>query len=212
MSTARRNDSRSLTIFTLALLLGGCGGKDSETDTADQTAAAEAEAEPEASAPPDEPTEEEENPVEAPLAAEDIDRWDKGMEAELNAVRQGQEKLKIARTQEDSVNAMLEVQETAEEGGKAAGLDPERYRFVDTKLSDLASSLSSWTGSDTTSDTTGVEGAVGEEMRRMQEAAIQNASEEVPPEVVEAMKPRADELNQKSRHLSSEQLKIIGFD
>jgi hypothetical protein len=63
-----------------------------------------------------------------PLTAADIERWTKGMDGELQAVREASAKLKTARTSEDTLNAMMGVQEmtTVDAGAKAAGVDSGR--------------------------------------------------------------------------------------
>src|SRR5688500_6624460 len=44
----------------------------------------------------------------APVTVEDIDRWQRGMEAELAAVKRAGEKLKAARNSNDTLSAMME--------------------------------------------------------------------------------------------------------
>src|SRR4051794_25796259 len=77
------------------------------------------------------------NPSSAPLTAADVRRWERGMEGELKAVQEASAKMKSARTGEDSLNAMMGVQEmsTAPAGAKAAGADEERYKFIRSNLS-----------------------------------------------------------------------------
>src|SRR4051794_10547968 len=77
------------------------------------------------------------NPSSAPLTAADVQRWERAMEGELKAVQEASVKMKSARTGEDSLNAMMGVQEmsTAPAGAKAAGVDEERYKFIRSNLS-----------------------------------------------------------------------------
>ncbi len=120
-------------------LLIGCGGGDSAKDDAAADPAADA---PQSDAAPagDAPAA---NASTAPLAVEDIDRWAKGLEGELKAVQDAGVKLKDAKTGDDSLNAIMGVQEmnTVEAGAAAAGLDRDRYHFVRTNLSAAASYL-----------------------------------------------------------------------
>ena len=83
------------------------------------------------------------SPTDAPVSVADIDRWAKGMAGELEAVQAAGAKLKEAKTGDDTISAMMGVQEmnTLEAGASAAGLDPERYRFVKSNLSAAASYL-----------------------------------------------------------------------
>jgi hypothetical protein len=126
----------------------------------------------------------------------------------MEAVRKAGENLKSARTGEDSANAMMEVQEmsTRDAGAKAAGLEPERYQFVRSKLSALAAYL---TPSEI--DTTMLSQAQRDELRQGKEAQIQRMQQEVPPDVVAALKPRAEELRKQSMELVGARFKSAGL-
>jgi hypothetical protein len=77
------------------------------------------------------------NPIAAPLTKDDIGRWEKGMAGEMKTVQDAAAKMKAARTSEDTLNAMMGVQEmnTWAAGAQAAGLDEERYKFIRSNLS-----------------------------------------------------------------------------
>ena len=131
-----------LTSFVLlTLILAACGGKDPDSSTDDESASADSAAE--AATPqsetvsPGQTSEPAANAVTAPLTRDDIARWEKGIEGEMDAVRQASTKLQNARTGEDTIAAMMGVQEmaTLEAGAGAAGLEPERYKFVRSNLS-----------------------------------------------------------------------------
>jgi hypothetical protein len=148
--------------------------------------------------------------VTAPLTADDIGRWEKGMAGELKAVEEAGAKMKTARTSEDSLNAMMGVQEmnTLAAGAQAAGLEQERYKFVRSNLSSVAGYMTPWLGG---IDTTMLSPAQREEMRTNNEAQIRRMQAEVPPDVVEAMRPRAAELRTKSMELVGARLKGAGM-
>src|SRR5687768_12937649 len=100
---------RSRTALLLLAFAAACGGDKPAADAAAEAAEAEA-------APSREPaTGTSAAPAalsNAPLEVADIDRWEKGMAGELEAVTAAAEKMKVARTGEDSMSAMMAVQET----------------------------------------------------------------------------------------------------
>lgn len=132
------------------------------------------------------------------------------MEGELKAVNEAAAKLKSAKTSEDTLTAMMGVQEmaTAEAGAKAAGLDPERYKFVRSSLSAVVGYLTPQLGG---IDTTMLSQAQRDELRQGNEAQIQRMQQEVPADVVAALKPRAEELRKKDLELVGTRLKGAGM-
>ena len=65
------------------------------------------------------------------------------MAGELEAVHAAAAKLKDAKTGDDTLTAMMGVQDmaTSEAGAKAAGVDEERYKLIRSNLSAAASYL-----------------------------------------------------------------------
>jgi hypothetical protein len=191
------------------LLFSACGRKDADPDTSAETAAGQAAA-PAAEAPsssqPEQPAA---NPTSAPLSTADIERWEKGLNGEMQAVREAAAKMKSARSNADTLNAMMAVQEmgTRDAGAKAAGLDPERYGFIRSNLSAVVGYLTPALGG---IDTTMLTQAQRDELRQGNEAQLQQM-QEVPPEVVEAIRPRAVELRKKDMELVAARLKEVGM-
>jgi hypothetical protein len=185
-------------------LLVGCGGGDSAKDDATADPAAE-ETQSEAPAEAAPPA----NPSNTPLAVEDIDRWAKGMEAERKAVEEAGTKLKDAKTGEDTLNAMMGVQEmtTVEPGAAAAGLDRERYLFVRTNLSAAASYLAPEIGG---IDPSTLSAEMRAEWQKGNEAQLAQIADAVPADVVTALKPRATELRTKDLELVAARLRAAG--
>jgi len=191
-------------------LLFACGRKDAQPDVSADTASGEESAAQDTSssaAPAAQPTG---NPTSAPLTPADIERWTKGMDGELQAVREAGAKLKSARSSEDTLNAMMGVQEmaTVEAGAKAAGIDPERYKFIRSNLSAVVGYLTPSLGG---IDTTSLPQAQRDELRKGNEAQIQRMQQEVPADVVAALKPRAAELRKKDMELVAARLKGAGM-
>lgn len=194
--------SRAALACALALTLTACGG-DSDSDEA---------APPEDAADTETPAASEAAPsagTMTPVTVADIDGWKKGMAAELEAVRAAGTKLREAKTGDDTLSAMMGVQEMAtwETGAKAAGLDVERYKFVNSELSAAVSYLTPDLGG---IDTTMLSPAQRDELRAGNAAQLKQMEERVPPDVVEALKPRAAELRRQSLELAAERLKAAG--
>src|SRR6188472_1037989 len=209
MFRAFGSQAASAGLLTLGLLFG-CGRKDAQPDvSADTTSSEESAAQDTSSsdAPTAQPTG---NPSSAPLAPADIERWTKGMDGELQAVREAGAKLKSARSSEDTLNAMMGVQEmaTVDAGAKAAGVDPERYKFIRSNLSAVVGYLTPSLGG---IDTTSLPQAQRDELRKGNEAQIQRMQQEVPADVVAALKPRAAELRKKDMELVAARLKGAGM-
>lgn len=194
----------------LATALLACGGGDKAADDASDAAVeAAAEATPAAEpAPAGQPAPAEAG--DAPLAVEDIDRWKSGMAGELEAVQAAAERMKAARTGEDTMSAMMAVQENAtmEAGAKAAGVDLERYKVIRSNLSAAASYMTPELGG---IDTTMLSPEQRAEMKQMNEAQLAQLQGAVPAEVLEALRPRAAELRRQDLGLVAARLKGAGM-
>jgi hypothetical protein len=190
-------------------LASACGRGDAREDAdasadATDTAAAQAASDP---APAPTPAT---NGVSGPLAVADIERWERGMAGELEAVKSAAAKLKSAKTGEDTLSAMMGVQEmsTLEAGAKAAGVDPERYKVIRSSLSAAAAYMTPELGG---IDTTMLSPAQRTELRQGNEAQLKQMEATVPAEVVAALRPRAVELRKKDLELVGARLKGAGM-
>jgi hypothetical protein len=145
----------------------------------------------------------------APLTVGDIDKWQRGMEAELKAVQDAGAKLRNAKTSQDSLDAMMGANDmtTAEAGAKAAGLDIERYKFVRTNLSVAAGALSPIEMEMNTKD---MPPSMIEEMNKGRAATLERMAVDVPAPVVEALRARAAALRKQDMTLVGERLKASG--
>lgn len=188
-----------------------CGGRESARDeaaAADSTAAEAANAAaPAASTPSTDPNA---DATSAPLAVADIDRWEQGIAGELEAVKAGGAKLKTAKSGEDTLSAMMGVQEmnTLSAGAQAAGVDQERYKVIRSNLSAATSYLAPGLGG---IDTAMLLPAQRSELKQMNEAQLKQLEGTVPAAVVEALRPRAAELRQKDLELVGTRLKSAGM-
>lgn len=193
-------------------LMTGCGGKEAENQ-AEEAAPAAMEEEAPATSKVQTASEAQPaagNPTTAPLTTDDIGRWEKGMAGEMKAVQDAAAKMKAARTSEDTLNAMMGVQEmnTWAAGAQAAGLDQERYKFIRSNLSAVVGYLTPSLGG---IDTTMLSQAQRDELRQGNEAQLQRMQAEVPADVVEAIRPRAVELRKKDMELVGARLKGAGM-
>lgn len=150
------------------------------------------------------------NPSSAPLSAEDIARWEKGMTAELAAVREAGAKLESSRTGEDTLSALMGVQEmtTTPVGAEAAGMDQERYQIVRSNLSAAVAYLTPHLGG---IDTAMLSVAQREEMRQMNDAQLKQLEGTVPAAVIEALRPKAEALRKKDLELVAARLEGAGM-
>jgi hypothetical protein len=193
-----------------AALVAACGGGDKAAQEADAAAqeAAETEATPAADAATPAPAPS--APTSAPLEVSDIDRWEKGMAGEMEAVSAAAEKLKTANTSEDTLSAMMGVQEmsTMEAGAKASGVDLERYRVIRSNLSAAASYMTPELGG---LDTAMLSPAQRAELKQMNEAQLKQLESSVPTEVLEALRPRAATLRKQELALVAERMKGAGI-
>ncbi|HET9726290.1 MAG TPA: hypothetical protein VFP28_05195 [Gemmatimonadales bacterium] len=186
----------------LAVSLSACGGSESKpSPDVPQDAAADT-----AAAPDPAPA----VPGQVPLTVADIDRWDRGMGGELEAIHGAAARLRAAKTGDDSVTAMMGVQDmaTVEAGAKAAGVDQDRYQLIRTNLSAAASYLAPHIGG---VDTTALSAEQRAEMARNNMAQLEQMKDVVPPDVVAALTPRAAELRTRDLELAVARLKAAGM-
>ena len=198
-----RTPLRLLTV----LLLAGCGGGPGKDEAHDE---AVADAAGDAPASALDAAGQSGSPSSAPLSVEDIERWEKGMAAELAAVQEAGTKLKSAKTGEDTLSALTGVQEmtTTPAGARAAGVDEERYSMVRSDLSAATAYLTPYLGG---IDTTMLSPAQREEMRQMNAAQLKQMEGRVPAEVIEALKPKAEALRKKDLELTGARFKGAGM-
>ena len=132
------------------------------------------------------------------------------MAAELAAVQEAGTKLKSAKSGEDTLSALMGVQEmtTTPVGAEAAGMDQERYKTVRSNLAAAVAYLTPHLGG---IDTTMLSPAQREEMRQMNAAQLKQMEGRVPAEVVEALKPKAEALRKKDLELTGARLKGAGM-
>ena len=193
----------SVAACLLGAVLCGCGSPDAKANSAEDTAPAGAPANATPAAAPA-------DPAQQPLTVADIDRWATGMAAELEAVRAAAAKRQAAKTADDTVSAMMALQDqaTLEAGAKAARVDGERYNLIRSTFSEAASYLAPSVGG---LDTTGLSSDQRAEIRRGNAAQLEQMKDRVPADVMSALAPRAAELRTKDLELTAARIKGAGM-
>jgi hypothetical protein len=193
----------SFIVAGIAIATAACSKAESSADTTAVDTAAQAAAT--ATPAPSQPT----STNSAPVTVEDIDRWVRGMAAELKAVQDAGAKLKAAKNANDTLSATMAANDmsTRDAGAAAAGLDPERYQFVRTTLSSAVGKLSPI---EMEMNVKEMPPEMIAQMQQSREESLKQMSNDVPPAVIEALRPRAAELRKQDMTLTGERLKASG--
>ena len=146
----------------------------------------------------------------APVTVADIEKWERGMAAELKAVQAAGEKFKASKTNADSLDNMMASNEmsTVNAGASASGLNPERYKFVRSTLSQVALALSPL---ELEADLSSMPAGFADQLKAQGAQNLERMKADVPTDVVEAMRPRALELRKKHTDLVAARLRAAGM-
>ena len=199
----------ALVMPLVALLAVGCGGESDEADTAEATEAgdttANADAAPPSSGEPYDP-----QAAEKSMTVEDIDRWARGMEGELEAVREAGRKLKAAKSGTDSLNAIMAANDmsTRAAGARAAGVAEDRYGLINSTLSSVVRYMAPLEAEMNVSQ---MPAEMVTAMKQNRDSAFARVSAPFPPAVVEAPRPRAEALRKQELALTGERLRAAGM-
>jgi hypothetical protein len=144
------------------------------------------------------------------LAPDDIDRWQRGMDAELRAIQDAGSQLRNAGTATDSMNAIFAANETSTRsiGAKAAGVSEQQYQLISSTLSSLAADMAPL---EQEMDVSSMPAATIATMRQARDKALATASVGVPPQVLAALRPRAGALRKQALDLAAARLKAAGM-
>lgn len=181
-----------------------CGGS-SDAEATDSAAAEEAVAEAPAAAPAAAP-----EAADATLSVADIDRWQRGMEAELKAVEETPARLRAATSGADSVAAVMGATEmgTRAAGAAAAGVDESRYQRLRGELSEVVSQMSPL---EAEMNVATMPASMVADMRRAREEGLARLVATLPADVVEALRPRAADLRKQELALVGARMKAAGL-
>jgi hypothetical protein len=216
MHIARSRPAHVIVLATLsAALIAGCGRKNGNAATSDTgvapsdstaVAPAPAPAATTAATTPSSGT----NSAASSLTADDIDRWQHGMDAELKAVQDAGVQLRNAKTATDSMNAVLAANETSTRpiGARAAGVTEQQYQLLSSTLSSLVANM---TPVEQEMDASKMSAAAVAMLNQSREKALTSASVGMPPELLAALRPRAAVLRKQALTLAGERLKAAGM-
>jgi hypothetical protein len=189
------------TLLLLATLAACGGGGDAQADDSAAPVADTA-----SSASVDAPPSPAPAPSDVALTPADVDRWAKGMEGERQALAKAEEQLKAAKSSVDTLSAMGATMETATRaaGAEAAGISEQRYNQIRNELGELAAAM---VPSDVEKGGSMPADMVAQ-MKQGREDGLAKLVAQTPPEVVEALRPRAEALARERMMLAAERLRI----
>lgn len=198
--TIRRSSAGRVFIasFVLLPLSAACGTGGDATDSAvADTAAALATASPGAAAAPSTA-----EPADAPLSPSDVDAFERGLRAELEAVNKAIADKAAAKSGTDTLSAIMGAteQQTVEAGARAAGLSVDRYRTIVNAISGALAArqgqamMANMPQPDTSSLTAEQKAQVRKNAEEMKNA-FGNPFKDLPPDVASALEPRAPALD-----------------
>lgn len=191
----------------LALTVTACGGDSGDDDANGESAETEGIA---AEQPAPASTPAPEVSAEASMTVEDIDRWQRGMQAEREAVEQAAAQLRTARSDNDSLSAMMAANETSTRaaGAKGAGVDEQRYGRVRSTLSSIVRYMAPL---ETEMNVSQMPAEMRTAMQANRDSTFARMSPAFSPAVIEALRPRAEALRRQELELVGARLKAAGL-
>ena len=194
---------RLFIILLSAAIIAGCGNNESASENEETMVEQPAEdLAPDAQTSPESTS--------APLSVEDIDRWQRGMEAELQAVQEAEQSFNQAATSDDSLNAMMAANDmsTRSAGARAAGVSEDRYQFI---RSTLSSAVKYMTPLEQEMDVSQMPESAIEQFEQSRQTSIDQMSDVLPDDVREALGARATELRRQDLQLTNARLAAVGM-
>jgi hypothetical protein len=143
----------------------------------------------------------------AEVSVDDVDRWQRGMQAELKATQEAAAKLAQTKDENEKLQALHAATEmgTIDAGADAAGVDRDQYRRIRNHLSNAVSQLSPI---EMEMDVSQMPPEMVEQMKQARAAGVSQLEGQLPADVLEALKARAAELRQEDKNLVAERLKV----
>lgn len=190
-------------IVLLTMMSASCAGgepvEDEFASSVDEEVLASVESEP---APTPQST-----PNSAPLSTEDVDRWRRGMAAELGAIAEAESQLRAAATAEDTMNALSAASEmsTRGAGARAAGIDEDRYQFVRRTLSAAVGYLSPL---DMEMDVSQMPPAMVDEFERSRSANLERMGDVLPANLIETLRTEAADLRRQDVEVTAARVRL----
>ena len=186
----------------VSIAMAGCGEKAPEENMQPSEDATPTQSSPAETAPAPAP-----QSSSAAMSVDDIDRWQRGLEAELKAVQDAAAKLAEAKDDDEKLAALTASTEmsTIDAGAAAAGVDRDRYRRIRNTMSNAVSQLSPI---EMEMDLSKMPPEMAEQMKQAREGGVRELEKDLPADVFAALKTRAGELRQQDKLLVAERLKV----
>lgn len=141
------------------------------------------------------------------LSVDDIDRWQRGMQAELKAVQDAAAQLAQAKDENAKLEALQAATEmrTIDVAAEAAGVDRDTYRRFRNAFSHAVSLL---TPIESEMDVSQMPAEMIEQLKQTRDASAKQLESELPADVLDALKTRALDLRTQEKTLVGERLKV----
>ena len=141
--------------------------------------------------------------VDAPMTIEDVDRYERGVRAEIDVARKAVDDRKRAKSSSDSLSAQFAAleQNTVEAGARAAGVSVERYRAINGVMDRVLGARQMGAAMQKQAKAMDTTGLSAEDRARVREgmaqahAAFGDPYKDLPPDVAAVVKRRADQLD-----------------
>lgn len=198
-----QNTRTAVAALALSFILTGCG----QSTTESETVSAETTETTDATTPETTTSPAPQSAATNQIEVSDIDRWQRGMEAERKTVQEAAAKLAEAKDENEKLDALQAATEmgTLEAGAAAAGVDADRYRRIRNILSDAVSNLSPL---ELEMDVSQMPAEMVEQMKQARAATAAQVKDRLPADVLEALEPRVTELRTLEKELVGERLKV----
>ena len=186
----------------VSIAMAGCGEKAPEETMQPSEEATPTQLSPAETAPASTP-----QSSSAAMSVDDIDRWQRGLEAELKSVQDAAAKLAEAKDDNEKLAALTASTEmsTIDAGAAAAGVDRDRYRRIRNTMSNAVSQLNPI---EMEMDLSKMPPEMAEQMKQAREGGVRELEKDLPADVFAALKTRAGELRQQDKLLVAERLKV----
>lgn len=193
-----------LATLALSIVVSGCGQSNNESEP---QSTEEASNEATSNSVPTPPADTQSASVDRSVSVSDIDRWQRGMDAELRATQDAAAKLAEAKDENAKLEALHAATEmgTLNAGAEAAGIDQDSYRRIRNVFSDAVSKLSPL---EMEMDVAQMPPQMIEQMKQSRAASAKQLENQLPADVLDALKPRAGELRTQQKTLIAERLKV----
>ena len=146
----------------------------------------------------------------SPMTPDDVERYARGLDAELAAVQEAGRRMAQAKSGTDTLEVLGALQESAttDAGAKAAGVDVERYRQMRNAIGSAARALAPMEAEFPAEMLTTEMRA---ELQKGRDATLAQVAPLVPAATLEVIRPRAEAMRKRELELAGARLKAAGM-